>query len=129
MDNEEYSNIYHIPANYTDSGKLFGGMLEVRNTIETASLLLLFGYPQFAWLDIPADAKVAVMAVTLLPLCAVCLMGVGGDSLLRHAAHVAVFFMRRRKLHFRRIGYRYENAKKKHSRKRPKKGKKGQRAH
>jgi len=25
---EEYSNIYTIPPNYTDSGKLMGGMLE-----------------------------------------------------------------------------------------------------
>jgi len=32
-DNEQ-TNIYAIPASYTDSGKLFGGMLEVRNTIE-----------------------------------------------------------------------------------------------
>lgn len=26
---------YSIPANYTDSGKLFGGMLKPRNAIET----------------------------------------------------------------------------------------------
>ena len=33
-DDREYSNIYTIPPNYTDSGKLLGGLLEVRNTVE-----------------------------------------------------------------------------------------------
>lgn len=28
MEDREYSNIYAIPANYTDSGKILGGMLE-----------------------------------------------------------------------------------------------------
>ena len=41
----EYSNIYTIPPNYTDSGKLLGGMLETRNTIEAGLLLALIGYP------------------------------------------------------------------------------------
>ena len=27
MDDREYSNVYTIPPNYTDSGKLLGGML------------------------------------------------------------------------------------------------------
>ena len=121
MDDKEYSNTYLIPANYTDSGKLFGGMLEVRNTIETVFLLLLFGYPQLAWIPMSAGVKIVVMSVTLLPLGAVGLMGIGGDSLLRFVTHMAVFFARRRKLHFRRIGYRYENVKKKASRKRAKK--------
>ena len=35
MDEKEYSNIYAIPANYTDSGKLLGGMIETRNAVET----------------------------------------------------------------------------------------------
>ncbi len=33
MEEKEYSNIYAIPANYTDSGKLLGGMLEVRKEL------------------------------------------------------------------------------------------------
>ena len=38
MDEKEYSNIYAIPANYTDSGKLLGGMIETRNAVETVFL-------------------------------------------------------------------------------------------
>lgn len=111
MDDKEYSNIFAIPPNYTDSGKLFGGMLETRNTIETGFLLLIFGYPQLMWLSIPALAKVIVMTLTLLPLGVVGLMGIGGDSLMRFALHMVTYFTRRRKLHFRRIGYRYDKDK------------------
>ena len=45
-DDREYSNIYTIPPNYTDSGKLLGGLLEVRNTVEAGVLLVLVGYPE-----------------------------------------------------------------------------------
>ena len=38
MDDREFSNVYTIPPNYTDSGKLLGGMLETRNTIEAVFL-------------------------------------------------------------------------------------------
>ena len=40
MEEKEISNIYAIPANYTDSGKLLGGMVEPRNAVETGFLLL-----------------------------------------------------------------------------------------
>jgi hypothetical protein len=111
MEDNEFSNVYAIPANYTDSGKLLGGMLDTRNTVETGFLLLLVGYPELVWLSAPAAVKVVIMTVTLLPLAVVGLMGIGGDSLMQFAAHIAVFFARRRKLHFRRIGYRYDKNK------------------
>jgi len=108
MDEKEYDNIYAIPPNYTDSGKLFGGMLETRNTIETGFLLLLTGYPELMWMSVPALVRVVVMAVTLLPLAVVGLMGISGDSLFQYGTRVVLFFVRRRKLHYRRVGYRYD---------------------
>lgn len=53
-DEREFNNVYTIPPNYTDSGKLMGGMLETRNTVEAAALLLLAGYPELMWLHLPA---------------------------------------------------------------------------
>ena len=44
MDEREYNNVYAIPANYTDSGKLLGGMIDTRNAIETVILVLALGY-------------------------------------------------------------------------------------
>lgn len=103
MDDREFSNVYTIPPNYTDSGKLLGGMLETRNTIEAVFLLLLVGYPELMWMHLPVTAKVVVMTMTLLPLGVFALMGIGGDSLLQFATHIVLFWMRRRQLHYRRI--------------------------
>ena len=76
-DDREFSNVYTIPPNYTDSGKLLGGLLETRNTVEACILLLLVGYPELMWMHLPATAKVVVMTVTLLPLGVFALMGIG----------------------------------------------------
>lgn len=108
MDEREVNNIYAIPANYTDSGKLFGGMLETRNTIEAIILVLLIGYPEFKWLPVPGTIKVIIMVVTLLPIGVFALMGIAGDSLCQYFMHICRHMARRRKLHLRRIGYRYE---------------------
>lgn len=106
-DDREYSNVYTIPPNYTDSGKLLGGLLEVRNTVEAGILLALVGYPELMWLHLPVTAKVTVMTVTLLPLAIFALMGLGGDSLLQYVSHIILYWMRRRTLHYRRVGYHY----------------------
>ncbi|MDR0906592.1 MAG: hypothetical protein LBN00_10550 [Oscillospiraceae bacterium] len=111
MDDKEYSNVYSIPANYTDSGKLFGGMLETRNTIETVLLVLLVGYPELAWITATAAVKVVLAVVTLLPLCVFGLMGISGDSLTQYVARIIRFGIRRRKLHLRRVGHRYAHTK------------------
>ena len=88
----EFNNVYTIPPNYTDSGKLLGGMLETRNTVEAGVLLLLVGYPELMWMHLPITAKVTVMTVTLLPLGVFALMGLGGDSLLQYATHMVLFW-------------------------------------
>lgn len=109
MDEKEFNNIYAIPANYTDSGKLLGGMLETRNTIEAVLLLGLVGYPEIAWIHVDVTIKVCIMTVTLIPLGVVSLMGIGGggDSLMQYLSHIVRFGLNRRKLHYRRIGYKY----------------------
>ena len=109
MEEKGFNNIYAIPANYTDSGKLFGGMLEVRNTIEAAALLLMIGYPELMWLPVSGTIKVVLMTITLLPLGVVALMGIAGDSLLQYFGHIVRHWIKRRKVHYRRIGYRYES--------------------
>ena len=111
MDEKDFSNIYAIPANYTDSGKLFNGMLETRNTIETVILLILIGYPELMWMNIPFMVKIFIMTITLLPVGIVGLTGLNGDSLIQFVMHMIIFWKRRRKLHLRRIGYRYEQTK------------------
>lgn len=110
-DDREFSNIYTIPPNYTDSGKLMGGMLETRNTVEAGILLVLVGYPEVKWLPVDLTTKIIIMTVTLIPLGVFTLMGIGGDSLLQYVTHMIRFWHRRRKLHFKRIGYRHGKSK------------------
>ena len=103
----DYSNIYAIPANYTDSGKLLGGMIDTRNAIETVVLMLALGYPELVLIPMPGTIRIVVMTVTLLPLAVVSAMGVDGGSLFQYIGHIIYFWTHRRKLHFRRIGYHY----------------------
>ena len=70
----EENQTYSIPANYTDSGKLFGGMLSPRNAIETLILLVVFGYIELFLIPMPTTAKVIVAVVTLIPLAMVSMM-------------------------------------------------------
>lgn len=125
MDDREYSNVYAIPANYTDSGKLFGGMVETRNAVEAVALVILVGYPELMWIPMPATIRIVVMTVTLIPLAVVAFMGIDGDSLLQYLGHILSFWRHRRTLHFRRIGYQYDP---KELKKPGKKGKKKKKA-
>lgn len=125
---DDYSNIYAIPANYTDSGKIMGGMLEVRNAVETGFLMVLAGYPELFLIPMPVKIRIVVMTLTLLPLAVVSMMGIDGDSLFQYLCHMMKFAVNRRKLHFRRVGYRYDQKqlkKKKPKKKAEKKNKAG----
>ena len=109
---EEKSEYYAIPANYTDSGRLLGGMVEPRNAVEALILLVIVGYPELMLIPIPGNFKIVVMTVSLIPLLVVSLMGINGDSLFQYIGHVMLFWKNRRKLTFRRVGERDEEARK-----------------
>lgn len=96
---------YSIPANYTDSGKLFGGMLAPRNAIETLILLVVFGYIELFLIPTPTTVKVIVAVVTLIPLAMISLMGINGDSLFQYFGHIVKHLSRKRKIHYRRPDY------------------------
>ena len=49
------------------------------------------------------------------------MMGIDGDSLFQYASHMLRYAANRRKLHFRRVGYKYDQ--KQLKKKRPKKKK------
>ena len=110
LEEKEYNNIYAIPANYTDSGKLLGGMLEPRNAIETIIVLLFVGYPELMLIPMPGTLRIVVMTITLIPLAVISMMGIDGDSLFQYSGHIFRYLLNRRTLHFRRIGYKYEQS-------------------
>ena len=108
MDEKEYSNIYAIPANYTDSGKILGGMLEPRNAVEAVFLVVLLGYPELMLIPRPGTIRIVVMTVTILPTAVIAMMGIDGDSLFQYLLHIIRYMATKRKLHFRRVGYHYD---------------------
>ena len=103
MDDKEFSNVFAIPANYTDSGKILGGMLEPRNAVEALVLIVLVGYPELMLIPMPSTIRIVVMTVTLIPLGVVAMMGIDGDSLFQYLGHIIYHMMNRRKLTFRRV--------------------------
>ena len=108
LDEKEYNNIYAIPANYTDSGKILGGMLEPRNAVEAVILVILLGYPELMLIPMPETIRIVVMTVTLLPTAIVAMMGIDGYSLFQYLSHIVRYMTTKRKLHFRRVGYHYD---------------------
>lgn len=120
MDDKEYNNVYTIQANYTDSGKLFGGMIDTRNAIETVILVITVGYPELVLFSVPGMIRIVIMTLTLLPLAVISAMGVDGGSLFQYIGHMIQFLVHRRQLHMRRVGYHYDQEQIK---KRSKKGK------
>lgn len=101
MEENENINVYLIPANYTDSGKIFGGMLSLRNAIEAILLVALLGYLEYALIPMTGVIRAVVMAVTLIPLAILAMIGINGDSLFTFLAHMTGFLFRRRKLTYR----------------------------
>lgn len=108
LDEKEYNNIYAIPANYTDSGKILGGMLEPRNAVEAVILVIFLGYPELMLIPMPGTIRIVVMTVTLLPTAIVAMMGIDGYSLFQYLSHIVRYMTTKRKLHFRRVGYHYD---------------------
>lgn len=98
MQDKENEIIYPIPANYTDSGKIFGGMVSPRNLVEAILLVLIFGFIEFKLIPMGETVRIIVMAITLLPLFMVALIGIDGDSLLQRMRHIVRFILNKRKL-------------------------------
>ena len=103
MENKEYDNSYVIPANYTDSGKILGGILSLRNLIEAVVLIVGFGFIELKLIPMQETVRIIVMIVTLLPLGLLALTGIDGDSLLQYLGHIVKFLRNRRQLHLKKI--------------------------
>ena len=112
MEDKETENLFAIPANYTDSGKILGGLLSLRNIIEALILVVGIGFVELKLIPMQETVRIIVMVVTLLPMGIVALMGIDGESLFQYIGHIFKFIKHKRRMHFRRIGGDYETEKK-----------------
>ena len=81
---KEEQDIYYIPPNFLTSGRLFGGMIRVRNAIEACVLVLLTGLPIIR-LPLSLTARIILLCLIPLPLGIFAVIGFDGDSLTEFA--------------------------------------------
>ena len=77
---EETRDVYYIPPNFLTSGRLFGGMIRVRNAIESCVLVLITGIPIIK-LPLSLTARIIILCLIPLPLGVFGVVGLEGDSL------------------------------------------------
>ena len=108
VDEKETNKLYAIPANYTDSGRLFGGMLAARNAVEALILTVILGFAEIKLIPMPTTVRVVVMVLTILPTALIAMMGIDGQSLTQYLGHILRFIKNKRKLHYVREEAEYE---------------------
>ena len=91
----EELDVYVIPPNFIESGKLFGGMFKIRNAIEAG---VLAGVCTFFVFKLPIELtnKIIILCLTALPVGIFGLLGVDGESLLEYLISVFKFLKNRR---------------------------------
>ena len=93
----EELDVYIIPPNFIESGKIFGGMFKLRNAIEAGLLAGLAIF--FVWkINVSLTTKIIILCVTALPLGIFGIMGIEGESLTEFVINVFRFLKKRRVL-------------------------------
>lgn len=100
---DEINNTFYIPNNFTDSGRVFQGMFELRNVIEAIILCGIIGYFLWTILGFEIKMKIIVIAVVILPLGILALIGYQGDCLTKTIQTVFLYLRNKKKLRYRRI--------------------------
>jgi len=76
------NEIYYIPTNFTDAGRVMG-LFEIRNLIETVLLTLPVLYLCLALLPLSLTPKIIVTLTIVVPVGGFGLLGINDDSLTR----------------------------------------------
>ena len=90
--------MYYIPPNFLTSGRLFGGMIRVRNAIEACVLVLLTGIP-ILQLPFSLTTRIVILCLITLPLGVFGVVGIDGDSLSEFVFNWCRWLIRRRMLY------------------------------
>ncbi|MEE1405761.1 MAG: hypothetical protein U0K42_00585 [Bacteroidales bacterium] len=94
----EDRDVYYIPPNFLTSGRLFGGMIRVRNAIEACVLVLLTGVPIIK-LPFSLTTRIIILCLVSLPLGIFGVIGFEGDSLSEFAVNWVRWLIHRRILY------------------------------
>ena len=92
--------VYHIPTNFTDAGRIMG-LFELRNLIEAAILTIPVLYLCIAFLPFKLTTKIIVTLMVIVPLGGFGLIGINDDSMTRWLGNWWRLRRRRRIILFR----------------------------
>ena len=95
--NEE-RDVYYIPPNFLQSGRLFGGAVRMRNAIEAVLIALLTGIPIFR-LGLSLTTRITLLCLITLPITIFAVVGIDGDSLSEFAVNWLKWLFNRRVLY------------------------------
>ena len=73
---------YHIPANFTDAGRLFG-LFPIRNAVEAAVMAVPTLFLCIRLLPFALTANIIITLVLVVPTAGFALIGLGDDCLTR----------------------------------------------
>lgn len=88
-------DIYIIPQNFIEGGKLFGGMFRVRNAVEALALALATGLP-IMQIHATLYTRIVLLCIVPLPLALFGLIGIGDKSLSEFVINFFIWLKRRR---------------------------------
>lgn len=94
------NEIYHIPTNFTDAGRVLG-LFEIRNLVETVLMTLPVLYLCVVLLPFSLTPKIVVTLVIVVPLGGFGLIGISDDSLTRWFGCWWHWRRSRRRIYFR----------------------------
>ena len=77
--------IYHIPTNFTDAGRVMG-LFEIRNLVEAVVLTAPVLYLCIALIHLELTMKIIVTLTVIVPIAGFGLIGISDDSLTRWLA-------------------------------------------
>ena len=97
---EERPQVYYIPGNYEDAGGVLGGKLQTRNAVELCVFCGPIAYLEYKFLHFVEQTNIIIACVTLIPLAALCIFGIGGESLSQILVAFIRYARKKRVLHY-----------------------------
>lgn len=92
--------VYHIPSNFTDAGRVFG-LFEIRNVIETVLLTVPMLYLCITFLPMALMPKIIVTIIVVITAGGFTLTGIRDDSFTRWLKSWCLWRRRRRVMYYR----------------------------
>ena len=110
QDNEYQT--YLIPPNFLTTGRVFGGMIRMRNAVEAGILVALTTIPIFK-LPLSLSVRIALWCLLPLPLGILGVIGIDGDSISEFLLNWLRWLTNRRVLHRKGVEEHVEESAKK----------------